>query len=300
MEYTNNENIIINNVFCNNCGKQGHFFHQCKIPITSIGVVIFRIVDKNNTDTKCQETNNGLIQNEEKHIEYLMIRRKDTLGYIDFMRGKYSVHNKYYIINMLRQMTLLEKEKIKEGNFNQLWKEIWGDQSILNKYKIEEGISRDKFNNLLTGVLVKDEFYTLETLIEESNKFVKDLWEEPEWGFPKGRRNFLEKDYDCAIRECCEETGFKQNVLKNIQNVLPYEEIFSGSNYKSYKHKYYLMYIKYNDSLEINNYQKAEVSKMEWKSYNEADNCIRYYNLEKKRMLNRIDKMLRKYKLCLF
>ena len=25
--------------FCNNCGKQGHLYHQCKRPITSIGIV---------------------------------------------------------------------------------------------------------------------------------------------------------------------------------------------------------------------------------------------------------------------
>ena len=27
---------------CNNCGKQGHSFHQCKLPITSYGVIVFR------------------------------------------------------------------------------------------------------------------------------------------------------------------------------------------------------------------------------------------------------------------
>ena len=27
--------------FCNNCGKHGHLFHQCKNPITSIGIIVF-------------------------------------------------------------------------------------------------------------------------------------------------------------------------------------------------------------------------------------------------------------------
>ena len=35
------------NTFCNNCGKLGHLFHQCKIPITSIGVIAIR---KNNNN----------------------------------------------------------------------------------------------------------------------------------------------------------------------------------------------------------------------------------------------------------
>ena len=32
--------------FCNNCGKIGHAFHQCKYPITSIGIIAVRY--KNN------------------------------------------------------------------------------------------------------------------------------------------------------------------------------------------------------------------------------------------------------------
>ena len=33
--------------------------------------------------------------------------------------------------------------------------------------------------------------------------------------------------------------------LENIKNLLPFEEIFTGSNYKSYKHKYYLTFMDY-------------------------------------------------------
>ena len=57
------------NNFCNNCGKNGHLFHQCKIPITSIGVILADISGP--------------------EIKFLMIRRKDTLGYVDFIRGRY-------------------------------------------------------------------------------------------------------------------------------------------------------------------------------------------------------------------
>ena len=82
-----------NEIYCNNCGKSGHLYHHCKLPITSIGIVVFRV-------------NN-------KIPEFLMIRRKDSLGHIDFMRGKYSLNNKEYIINMLNQMTVTEKQTIK-------------------------------------------------------------------------------------------------------------------------------------------------------------------------------------------
>ena len=78
--------------FCNNCGKHGHLFHQCKNPITSIGIIVF-----NNDGPK---------------TEYLMIRRKDSLGYVDFMRGKYPLFNKRYLLNIINEMTIIEKNKL--------------------------------------------------------------------------------------------------------------------------------------------------------------------------------------------
>jgi len=265
----------MNNNYCNNCGKAGHLYHQCKLPITSFGIIAFRIYENN--------------------LQYLMIRRKDTLGYIDFMRGKYSVYNKDYIINMLKQMTMEEKDLLALGDFNILWKRIWGDEQISNQYKSEENLSRDKFNTLFNGVLFKNEFFTLNNLIEESNKY--DTWTEPEWGFPKGRRNYQESDYECAMREFQEETGYVSKFLKNIKNILPYEEVFTGSNFKSYKHKYYLTFMKYENTLQINNFEPTEVSKMEWKNFDDCINCIRNYNLEKKRLITNINDTIKTYRL---
>ena len=135
----------------------------------------------------------------------------------------------------------------------------------------------------------------LNSLIEESNKF--NLWNEPEWGFPKGRRNYQEKDYSCALREFYEETGYNPETLKNIQNIFPFEEIFTGSNYKSYKHKYYLMYMNYEDSMKTTVFEKSEVSKLEWKNYEDCLRTIRHYNLEKIRLVHNIFNCLTKCKL---
>ncbi len=273
-----NHNINI----CNNCGKPGHLFHQCKMPITSIGIIVFRIVPNNDSNK---------ITNE---LQYLLIRRKDTLGYIDFMRGKYSIYNKNYIINMLKQMTNDEKKKLCLGNFDLLWKNIWGD-SVNNQYRTEEIVSREKYKILLYGVNNNYENYTLQSLIEESNQY--PCWDEPEWGFPKGRRNNQENDYDCAVREFSEETGYPREYLVYIQNILPFEEIFTGSNYKSYKHKYFLMYMKYEDSINTGTFQTSEVSKVEWKTYDDSISCFRPYNLEKIRILTNVDKGLHTVKI---
>ena len=270
-----------NDTYCNNCGKAGHMYHQCKLPITSIGVIAFRLYNDK--------------------PQYLMIRRKDSLGHIDFMRGKYSVSNKHYIINMLNQMTVDEKKRMKEGNFDALWQSVWGGNAISNQYKNEETASCEKYNILMNGIHTKLDEYNLIDLIDESDK--QGIWNETEWGFPKGRRNYHEKDYECALREFNEETGYSIKLLKNMQNILPYEEIFTGSNYKSYKHKYYLMYMDYNDTVfnnfdNVNNFERTEVSKMEWKSFDQCIDCIRDYNVEKKRLIERVDQTLHRYNLC--
>ena len=268
----------MNENYCNNCGKQGHLYHQCKMPIISIGIIMFRY-------------------NKEQNIEYLMIRRKDTLGFIDFMRGKYSLYNKDYLLNMFNQMTSEEKYKIKTMTFYELWKDIWKTENISNQYKVEEVISKEKFNSLKNGITNKNIFYNIETIIQETDK---ENWEEPEWGFPKGRRNYMEKDYDCALREFVEETGFNITKLKNIQNILPFEEIFTGSNYKSYKHKYFVSYIDYDETMSMDKFEKTEVSKMDWNTYEECLHKIRPYNLEKKRLITNVHNTLSNYKLVIY
>ena len=101
-------------------------------------------------------------------------------------------------------------------------------------------------------------------------------------GISKGRRNYLENDLDCAIREFTEETGLINKNFKIIKNILPYDEIFIGSNYKSYKHKYYLAYLE-NSDINIKNYQKSEVSNAKWATLNECLQLFRPYNLGKER-----------------
>jgi 8-oxo-dGTP pyrophosphatase MutT (NUDIX family) len=265
----------MNDLYCNNCGKKGHLYNQCKIPITSTGVVAFRI--------------------HKKEIQFLMIRRKETLGFIDFMRGKYNIQNKDYIKNMIMQMTNKEKELLKTKTFPELWEKIWGNCNISNQYKNEENSSKDKFIQLKHGVTFKDETYNLESIIDESN--LQHCWTEQEWGFPKGRRNFQEKDFDCAIREFTEETGYPRKSIHNVKNIYPFEEIFTGSNYKSYKHKYYLAYMNSEETLCTNKFQKSEVDKMEWKNYDDCMSVIRFYNLEKKRVLTNIYNTLKNFPL---
>jgi len=222
-----------------------------------------------------------------------MIRRKDTFGYIDFVRGKYSLNNLSHLYNVIDEMSIEEKKRILTSSFDVLWKEMWGDSNI--NYRIEEISSKNKFETIKSGVYFNNELVTLKDIVLSS----KTSWNETEWEFPKGRRNPKEKDLECALREFEEETGISKDNVVIIENIIPFEEIFIGSNHKSYKHKYFLGVIdknieQYNN---LNNFQKTEVSKLEWKTIDNCLECIRPYNLEKKELIKNINKVLTEYRL---
>jgi len=259
--------------FCNNCGKQGHLYHQCKRPITSIGIVCFRVTEKGKR-------------------EFLMICRKNSLGYVDFMRGKYKVHNLLLLQNLINEMTETEKNDLISKDFKTLWTALWGEY-VGMQYRSEELSAKEKFKELTHGIQLKNgNQYNLRNLIESSSA----KWKTPEWGFPKGRRNYQENDISCALREFEEETGYNRKSIAIIQNIIPFEETFTGSNFKSYKHKYYLSSIN-KDTKPASNFQKTEVSQVSWLSLESCLEHIRPYNLEKKAVLSQINKALDKYRL---
>lgn len=274
------------NTFCNNCGKTGHLMHACKNPIISNGLIVFKDGDDD--------------------AVYLMIRRKDTLGFVEFIRGKYPIYNKMYVQRLIDEMTMDEKHRLQTQTFSELWNNVWGDY-LNSKYQNEEAVSCDRFNLLKSGVKIHrgasgSDYYTLDTLIENSST----QWTEPEWGFPKGRRNYQEKDLDCALREFSEETGYDASKLVVMQNIIPYEEIFMGSNLKTYKHKYYVAYFPLqNDTARLSHatscspkFQKTEVSKMAWFSFDQCVQHIRPYNLEKINILRNLNNALKEYEIA--
>ena len=239
---------------CNNCGLMGHLFYNCKKPIMSFGIICYRIKDNK--------------------IEYLMIRRKDSLGYVDFLRGKYNQYNDYNLSNIISEMTSNEIMDIKNRTYSFLWNKLWNKKDEKFDKKIMEKFNFVKENKL--------------HLFDINNK----KWNEPEWGFPKGRRNHKENDFDCSMREFEEETGYKRCKLKILKNIGYFEETFTGSNLKSYKHKYYLCNIEHKDSINTENFQKSEIGDMQWFTYEECNEKIRDYNFEKKDMLKKINSIL--------
>ena len=252
-------------LFCNNCGKLGHSYQKCRKPILSLGIIVIRFKPK---------------------IQYLLVQRRNTLGYVDFIRGKYSLTSTNYIQELFNLMTNKEIREIKTKTFNVLWKELWLENEY--QYRNEYNNSEIKFNEIMNG-------YTKDNTLFSIDKFINSRvtkWDEAEWGFPKGRRNNNESDFKCAIREWVEETGYNKHNIQIINNILPYSELFLGTNNKAYKYKYYIGIMK--ETIPISfNYEKSEINKVEWYTYEECMNLFRSYNHEKKELLTRLNNILK-------
>lgn len=262
-----------NKYFCNNCNRTNHVYNNCRAPITSIGVIAFR----------CGDTG----------PEFLMIRRRDSFGFVDFIRGKYSLNDEAYIQRIIDEMTMTEKDNLLRLTFEQLWRLLWGEYTRGSQYKNEEHISYEKYRQVLGGIRTKDgRVKTLHQFIDESTT----RWTETEWGFPKGRRNYNEKDLPCALRECLEETGYDITTDNVIQNIAPFEEIFMGSDMKCYKQKYFLAMVDL-DKKPKKAHDIMEVGLMKWMSFDECIHTIRPYNLEKIGIVRKINNILSRYRI---
>jgi 8-oxo-dGTP pyrophosphatase MutT (NUDIX family) len=221
------------------------------------------------------------IEIENNNIEYLIIRRKHSLGYIEFIRGRYDINNIDTINNLIHQITPDELLCIKTKDFKDIWEEVWKKTSYNKIYLKEMEESMIKFNTLKTNGYFDKELI---------NDYI-----EPEWGFPKGRRNPNEKNLKCALREFWEETGIVKSKLIVLNKLFPLQEIFYGTNNILYKHVYYIAIYNSDDEIGINHIQEdqlTEIGDIKWKTLNECLNLFRPYHEQKKNVLYSLDTFL--------
>jgi len=240
---------------CSNCGRAGHFFRECREPITSLGIVAYK----------------GKGQDQ----EWLLIRRRVSIGFIEIMRGKYENRDTACIQSLVDQATVQERSMLLTKAFADLWRELWNGP-VSRRYQAEYEQSKAKFDVLVArGTLI--------ALCKASTT----AWTEPEWGFPKGRRSSTESELACALRETWEEAGVRKQDLCVIDGP-PLIEEYRGSNGICYRHRYWLAEAP--ATLEVrmdptNLDQRREISDVRWCSMAEALELIRPYNVEKKEVL---------------
>jgi 8-oxo-dGTP pyrophosphatase MutT (NUDIX family) len=265
---------------CSNCGKSGHSFRQCDEPVLSYGIIVMRFTNPEWSLEKALCSSTALLNGTEGagELQILMVQRKDSLRFVEFVRGKYLLKDPNYIKQLLSNMTDTERELVRTSTFSQLWNHVWGTPNP-RSYRNDFEQSQDKFGELKRSG-------TLDQLLAET----ASLYPTPEWGFPKGRRNLYESDMDCAIRECSEETDLKRSQLQLFDAVEPLSETFYGDNKVFYSHKYYLALVAPGTEAIINPlnpHMMREIGAIAWLSVEEALARIRPENMEKRELLLR-------------
>jgi 8-oxo-dGTP pyrophosphatase MutT (NUDIX family) len=229
--------------------------------------------------------------------EYLMVQRKDSLAYVEFIRGKYALENLSYIRQLLSNMTGEELASIGRLSFQELWNNLWMFGSS-KCYMKEQHDSEVKLNQLKTGYALVDPKTKRQrrVVLDELVKEVSVCMEETEWGFPKGRRNLMESDKCCALREFREETGLPCNRIR-VKHDKAIDEVFTGTNHVRYKHVYYIVEYIGSDRHEHMDWstsdnppwQASEIKDVKWFSFTDAQEKLKHINVERRELLKRVN-----------
>ena len=215
----------------------------------------------------------------------LLVQRRNTIGMIEFIRGKYDVTDFDYIVKLFNMMTFDEKRILRQHDSFDMIRTVIGLKREYN-YKNEYDEAKKKFMELKKNAICDQ----INALLDKS--YTK--WSSPEWGIPKGRRNNKEYDIECAIREFVEETGIKYKNINVYRNIKPIEELYTGINGVVYKHIYFIADIKNTPEANENMFKvekggflNYEISNIKAFSLSEAHKLIRPYYVSK---LNSIKK----------
>lgn len=200
-------------------------------PINSYGIILFSY--------KQSEKKNIIKDSEHKEQVVLLYQRRDNFGYIDFLRGAWSNDNQ--IIMHFSTMSMVEKNRIRNYTFRELWDDLWVNHNC-RIYKDGYPKSKKKYESI-KHIIPK--FLNMSNILESSSDFSTEKFDLVEtktdlpWGFPKGKKNNYENKADCALREFSEETRLP---IKNIHihKNISFSEEFIGTNGKTYATTYFL------------------------------------------------------------
>jgi 8-oxo-dGTP pyrophosphatase MutT (NUDIX family) len=256
--------VAVKKKYCTNCGELTHPVKECKQPIMSCGIILYQRYQDNS-------------------IEYLMICRRNSIGFVELVRGRYDVSNVAYIRSNVYVMSRAEVEYMKCMTFDELWNIVWLDQA--ENFQKEKKTAEEKFNLIRPFLMKCIDEYTLP-------------YEDPEWGFPKGRRNYKESHRMAAIRELKEETSISPHFYA-LHTEPMFEEEYVSYDGKRYKNIYFLGCLREHFRFEnlpmpmANSIYHYETSQIKMLTVDECIMHIRPYNTEKRSMIAEIDHYLK-------
>ena len=255
-------------MYCNNCGGKGHLFRTCKDPVLSCGLLLI---------------DHATLPLSPAHTRVLMIRRKDSMSFAEFLRGRYDPTDIPYVSTLVKNMTLKEQALVASEPFEMLWKLLWGD----DRNSADFGPSRERFNQLDRKALMRDNL---------------SEYTEPEWGFPKGRRMRGETDLACAVREFNEETNIPREAYVALKNMV-LEETYTGLNNVRYRHIYFVALLRKPELVAITQkftpMQRREISGIAWKSFEETEALVRPHHVERRGMIDQLKSILETFEVTI-
>ena len=260
---------------CINCGHAGHTSKHCNYPVTSYGILCYHI------DRKSE-------------IQLLMVQRKDSLSFVDMVRGKYRLGDIQYIKQLVSTMTFEEQDTLMTADFDTIWTDMWGpDNSMkhpshINDYKKSSAMFRSLRAGYILNRLDGSSFeVSLHDIVRDVRK-MEIPRVDTEWEFPKGRRMLYESDVSCARREFFEETGLHKDNLEWCGSK-SFEEIYTGTNGIRYRNVYYLGEFRGNPNTIglccLGSKQKEEVKNIAWVNIKHVKHIVRENFVERKELI---------------
>ena len=191
----------------------------------------------------------------------MIVSRKYSYNFSDFILGRWSINNYEQIINLFKNMTTYELELLKENDFDQIWRMFWRKEHIKKSYNYIMG--HIKYDLIKIGYFINDRYVNLDIIsdifYDSSKKNSTEL------SFPKGRQDFdlgFKNTIYTGLREFIEETGIEEFII--YDKIKPYVHIIKDNNI-FYKTFYYFVEIK--DISNVNNFNRDN---------NEIDKIIIY------------------------
>lgn len=281
------------NVTCSNCNSRGHVFKDCMEPIISNGLLCYTLKPKTPNTSAVQVSMTPeqlevvlhdapgacaddflqwireLWKSGQFDLHVCLVQRRHTISYEAFIRGKYTMDQ---LPTHQHRMTESERKRILEDDWDTMYEDIMASKDARYMHK-EKRRAKELFDSI-----------DLHNFLEEA----QNIYNEPPWEFPKGRRFTNETDFQCATREFEEETNVP------ISDVLAlhtddFVENFLGVNEREYNNKYFLAIAHpgargpYLDP--ENTGQVSEVQNARWFPIEEALELLRPFHEKKREVL---------------
>lgn len=250
-------------MYCYNCFQDSHSFKFCKFPILSYGIL-------------CYRENTG-------KFEYLTVQRKDTIAYIDMVKGRY--HRTQDLEMYFAELCQPEIYKLLYWDYHALWDSVFfnkATKSYTNEYQRSKALFED--NKIRERLL---DYWLQGTRV----------YPEQDYGIPKGRKTPTENILECAKREFSEETGYTEADY-TLLDLVPFKETYRSIDNRFFTNIYFLAKMNpgaRDPTIDPESvHQAGEIQKVRWGTFDETYRLFRKYHHIKRGILYTFNRYLEK------